>query len=107
MIVEFVIFLVTSIVVYYVYRYKKAKYHFESRDVKFLPFWPFFGNSFSSLLQKRHMFEDIDDVYKAFPSERSVIIYLVLFIMMAQNINQGTAEAERKLLSCACYMRHK
>lgn len=70
MIIEILIFIVTFIVVYFFYLHKLAKDTFRKRDVKFLPGWPVFGNAYYSTMMKKHIIEDIDTVYKAFPDEK-------------------------------------
>lgn len=70
MFVELIIFLLTFLVVYFVYLHKLAKDRFKKCDVKFVPSWPVFGNAFNSTLAKKHIFEDIDAVYRAFPDEK-------------------------------------
>lgn len=72
MIVEILVFIVTTLLVYYMYIYKKIHYFFDSRGVKYLPGWPVFGNVLKSTFLRRHITEDIDEVYRAFPDERYV-----------------------------------
>ncbi|KAL0841593.1 hypothetical protein ABMA28_015252 [Loxostege sticticalis] len=72
MLTEILVFIVTALVGYYLYVYKKIHNFFKERDVKFLPGVPFFGNAFNSTVLRKHMIEDLDAVYKAFPGERYV-----------------------------------
>jgi hypothetical protein len=70
MLVEIIIFLFTSLVAYYWIVHKRIQSHFNESDVRYLPGVPVLGNSFKSNFVKRHMFEDINEVYEAFPDER-------------------------------------
>ncbi|XP_021202508.2 cytochrome P450 9e2 [Bombyx mori] len=72
MFLETLLLLITIIVGYYWYIYKKAHYYFESKGVKYLRGVPFFGNLMNNLLRRTHLWEDYDVVYKAFPNERYV-----------------------------------
>lgn len=72
MIVEILVFIVTTLLAYYLYVYKKIHYQFESKGVKYLPGWPIFGNVINNTFVKRHIVEDIDEVYRAFPDEKYV-----------------------------------
>ncbi|XP_026324723.1 cytochrome P450 9e2-like [Hyposmocoma kahamanoa] len=72
MIVEILVFLITFIAVFIIYIHKQAKDKFRQYDVKFMPCWPIFGNTYNSIMAKKHMYEDIDAVYKAFPDEKYV-----------------------------------
>ncbi|XP_026323904.1 cytochrome P450 9e2-like [Hyposmocoma kahamanoa] len=72
MIAELLVFLITFLVVYFVYFHKLAKDKFRNCDVKFVPCWPVFGNARNSTVMKRHIFEDLDAVYRAFPDEKYV-----------------------------------
>nr|QLI62188.1 cytochrome P450 39 [Streltzoviella insularis] len=72
MIIEIIIFLVTSIVAYSLYSYKKYHNYFKQRDVKYLPGIPIFGNAFKSTFLFKHLWEDIDEIYRAFPNEKYV-----------------------------------
>lgn len=57
-------------IVYLIYEYKKLCWHFERYGIKFKPGLPIFGNTFWSTFAIKHLIEDIDAVYKAFPNER-------------------------------------
>ncbi|XP_052740073.1 probable cytochrome P450 9f2 [Bicyclus anynana] len=72
MIVEVLVFLVTTLLAYFLYLYKWVHHYFDKRGVKYLPGVPVFGNMLSSQLQKCHMVDDFDKVYRAFPNERYV-----------------------------------
>ncbi|XP_028157826.1 probable cytochrome P450 9f2 isoform X2 [Ostrinia furnacalis] len=72
MITEILIFIITTLIGYYLYVYKKIHNHFKERDVKFLPGVPFFGNAFNSIVLRKHLIDDLYAVYKAFPGERYV-----------------------------------
>lgn len=70
MIVELVVFFTTFLVVYFIYLHKLAKDFFRKCDVQFIPGWPIFGNAYHSTVMKRHIFDDLDAVYRAFPDEK-------------------------------------
>lgn len=70
MIAEIIVFIITFIVVYFFYLHKVAKDTFINYDVKFVPCWPIFGNAYNSTMMKKHIFEDVDAVYRAFPDEK-------------------------------------
>ncbi|CAG9785965.1 unnamed protein product [Diatraea saccharalis] len=72
MLTEILLFILTAIIGYYWYIYKKIHNRYKDRDVKFLPGVPVFGNALQYTLLKRHMVYDFDEVYKAFPQERYV-----------------------------------
>ncbi|KAJ0177473.1 hypothetical protein K1T71_007482 [Dendrolimus kikuchii] len=72
MISEILIFLLTTVLTYYLYVYKKIHWHFDKNGVKYLPGWPIFGNIIKNTFMKRHLIEEIDEVYRAFPDERYV-----------------------------------
>ncbi|KAM3960563.1 cytochrome P450 9G3 [Aphomia sociella] len=72
MIVELLIFGLTSLIFYYLYVYKKVHWFFEQRGVKYLPGIPLFGNLYDSTFAKKHFIEDLETVYKAFPDEKYV-----------------------------------
>ncbi|CAD0199579.1 unnamed protein product [Chrysodeixis includens] len=72
MILEILIFLVTTIVGYYLWSYKQLHKYFEERGIKYVPGIPLFGNSFKSTFVKRHIFYDLMDVYTAYPDEKYV-----------------------------------
>ncbi|KAG6460655.1 probable cytochrome P450 9f2 [Manduca sexta] len=72
MLIELLIFLVTSLLAYYVYVYKKIHWHYDNRGLKYIPGVPIFGNVLKSTFLRRHMFEDLDAVYKEFPDEKYV-----------------------------------
>lgn len=73
MIIEIFIFIVTTLLTYYLYVYKKIHWHFDERGIKYLPGWPIFGNIIKNSFMKRHIIEDLDEVYKAFPDEKWVL----------------------------------
>ncbi|KAJ0177476.1 hypothetical protein K1T71_007485 [Dendrolimus kikuchii] len=72
MIIEILIFILTTLLTYYLYVYKKIHWYFDERGVKYLPGWPVFGNVIKNTFVKRHIIEDIDEVYRAFPDEKYV-----------------------------------
>ncbi|NP_001351990.1 cytochrome P450 9e2-like [Amyelois transitella] len=72
MIIEILIFIVTFVVAYYLYVYKRNHWFFEKRGIKYVPGVPIFGNVYDTMLLKKHMIDSIDDVYKAFPDEKYV-----------------------------------
>nr|QLI62171.1 cytochrome P450 22 [Streltzoviella insularis] len=72
MISELLVLIFTTIIVYFVYTYKRSHYYLDKRGVKYVPGVPLFGNSLQASLQKRHPCEDFDAVYKAFPDEKYV-----------------------------------
>ncbi|XP_059051538.1 cytochrome P450 9e2-like isoform X2 [Achroia grisella] len=72
MFAELIIFIITTLLFYYIYVYKKIHYFFRNKDVKFLPGVPIFGNMYDSTFGKKHYIEDLETVYKAFPNEKYV-----------------------------------
>lgn len=70
MITEIIVFTLTFIVGYFFYLHKLATNRFKQCGVKFVPCWPIFGNVFYSAMMKKHILEDINAVYKAFPNEK-------------------------------------
>ncbi|XP_026324726.1 probable cytochrome P450 9f2 isoform X2 [Hyposmocoma kahamanoa] len=72
MITEILVFTLTFIVGYFFYLHKLATNRFKQCDVKFVPCWPIFGNVFYSAIMKKHILEDINAVYTAFPNEKYV-----------------------------------
>lgn len=70
MIAEILVFVITLLIVYSFHLHKLAKDTFRKCDVKFVPCWPIFGNAYKSTVMKRHIFEDLDGVYRAFPDEK-------------------------------------
>ncbi|CAG4975742.1 unnamed protein product [Colias eurytheme] len=72
MLIELVVFFITALLTYAFYNNKKLKDYFHDRGIKYVPGVPVFGNAFNSMWKKRHMVEDIDAVYKAFPDEKYV-----------------------------------
>lgn len=70
MIAELLVFLITFLVVFVFYLHKLTKDTFRKWGVKFVPCWPIFGNGFNSTMMKKHMSEDLDAVYRAFPDEK-------------------------------------
>ncbi|GBP77548.1 Probable cytochrome P450 9f2 [Eumeta japonica] len=72
MIIEFLIFVLTTIVVYIWYSHRKAVNAFTSRGVRVLPGVPLFGNFFKSAFLRRHFLDDLNECYNAFPGERYV-----------------------------------
>lgn len=70
MIAEIFIFLITFIGAYFIYLHKLAVDKFKRNDVKFVPCWPIFGNAYNSTMTKKHIIEDIDAIYRAFPDEK-------------------------------------
>nr|QLI62176.1 cytochrome P450 27 [Streltzoviella insularis] len=72
MIAEILVFVLTTLLVYILYTYKNFHYYLDQRGVKYMPGLPLFGNIYKSMFMRRHMWEDFDAVYKAFPNERYV-----------------------------------
>ncbi|NP_001108456.1 cytochrome P450 9G3 [Bombyx mori] len=72
MLVEVIVFLITTLVAYYLYVYKKIHYFYDARGVKYQPGIPVLGNILKSSLGTGHFWEDIDKIYKAFPGERYI-----------------------------------
>ncbi|CAB3253033.1 unnamed protein product [Arctia plantaginis] len=72
MLFEIIILVLTTIVGYYLYAYKRIHTHFKQRGVKFIPGVPLFGNVLGLTFLKKHFFDELDDVYNAFPNERYV-----------------------------------
>ncbi|KAL0841595.1 hypothetical protein ABMA28_015254 [Loxostege sticticalis] len=72
MIIEIIIFLVTFVVAYFLWRQKKVHDFLRERDVKFMPGYPFYGNTYGSMSDKRHMVDEIIEIYNKFPEERYV-----------------------------------
>lgn len=70
MIAEIIVFLITFIFAYFIYLHKLATGKFKKYDIKFVPCWPLFGNAYNSTMTKKHMIDDIDAVYRAFPDEK-------------------------------------
>nr|AJN91173.1 cytochrome P450 monooxygenase CYP9G18 [Cnaphalocrocis medinalis] len=72
MLTEILIFLLTTILGYFLYVYKKIHRKYDESGVKYLPGLPFFGNTIRSTFLWSHIIDDIETVYKAFPKERYV-----------------------------------
>ncbi|XP_052750679.1 probable cytochrome P450 9f2 isoform X2 [Galleria mellonella] len=72
MIAEILIFLVTTLLFYILFVYKKTHYFFEKKGLKYLPGIPMFGNMYHSTVGTKHYLEDLDVVYRAFPDEKYV-----------------------------------
>ncbi|XP_045535826.1 cytochrome P450 9e2 [Papilio machaon] len=72
MIVEILITLVTSLIIYSIYVHKSIHYWYRKRGIKYIPGVPIFGNALNSTFRKKHFVEDIDAVYKQFPDERYI-----------------------------------
>ncbi|XP_013146951.1 PREDICTED: probable cytochrome P450 9f2 [Papilio polytes] len=72
MIVEILIFLFTSLIVYCIYVHKSIHYLYKKRGLKYIPGVPLFGNAFNSTIRKKHFVEDIDAIYKQFPDEKYI-----------------------------------
>lgn len=70
MIIEILVFVLTFIIGYLFYLHKLAEDTFRKWDVKFVPCWPIFGNAYNSAVMKKHVLEDLDAVYRAFPNEK-------------------------------------
>ncbi|XP_041978557.1 cytochrome P450 9e2-like [Aricia agestis] len=63
---------ISTILIYVIYKYKAAHNYFEKHGLKYKAGIPVFGNSCKSTFYKRHTFEDIDEIYRAFPDEKYV-----------------------------------
>ncbi|XP_072931638.1 probable cytochrome P450 9f2 [Epargyreus clarus] len=72
MIVEILVFLLTTLIAYFFYIHKSIHKKFDDAGIKYKPGIPVFGNTYKSSLVKRHIFEEIDEVYRAFPDEKYV-----------------------------------
>ncbi|VVC86598.1 unnamed protein product [Leptidea sinapis] len=48
------------------------KNFFTENGLKYKPFYPIFGNNLQSTFKQKHMVEDLDEVYRAFPNEKYV-----------------------------------
>ncbi|XP_034830990.1 probable cytochrome P450 9f2 [Maniola hyperantus] len=72
MIVETIVFLITALLVYFLYLYKWVHHYFDKRGVKYLPGVPIFGNILKSTFLKNHLVDDLDTLYRAFPDEKYV-----------------------------------
>nr|AJN91174.1 cytochrome P450 monooxygenase CYP9G19 [Cnaphalocrocis medinalis] len=72
MFIELFIFLITFLVVYFLYCRKRVHDHFRKRDVRFIPGYPIYGNTYGSMSERKHMSDEIVEVYNAFPGERYV-----------------------------------
>ncbi|CAH2106044.1 unnamed protein product [Euphydryas editha] len=72
MIVEIIIFLLTSLVFYFIYIHKCIHRYFDKMGIKYVPGVPIFGNVFKSTFTLKHFVEDLDAVYKAYPDEKYV-----------------------------------
>ncbi|KOB66563.1 Cytochrome P450 [Operophtera brumata] len=70
MIIEIIIFVITTILAYYFYVHKKIQMTLRRKGIKYLPGLPFFGNILKSTFLRRHVLDDIEEIYKAFPEER-------------------------------------
>ncbi|XP_060802800.1 probable cytochrome P450 9f2 [Amyelois transitella] len=72
MFVEILIFILTFLLSYYIYVWQKIHKFFESNCVKYVKGVPVFGNVMKSTLMRRHLAEDAEEVYMAYPDERYV-----------------------------------
>ncbi|GBP50388.1 Probable cytochrome P450 9f2 [Eumeta japonica] len=72
MIAEILVLLLTILVVYLFYAHRKNINEFRKNGVNVLPGVPLFGNAWRSVFQRRHIFYDFDEVYRAFPDDRYV-----------------------------------
>lgn len=70
MITEILVFILSTVIAFVVYGYKKVHWFYESRDVKYLAGVPLFGNTWRSMLGRRHYIYDLIQVYSSFPGER-------------------------------------
>lgn len=70
MLLEILLFLLTTVIVYYVYVYKQMNNFFKRRGVKFLPGIPFFGNMYNTAFLKKHFVDEMQAVHDAFPDEK-------------------------------------
>jgi hypothetical protein len=95
--VEIIIFFFTFLCGYYWIIYKRVHSHFNDRDVRYLPGVPILGNSLKCTFMQRHIIEDLDEVYKAFPDERYLSFYLT-HTYYSRFIPVGVAEASQRFL---------
>ncbi|XP_068631922.1 probable cytochrome P450 9f2 [Battus philenor] len=72
MIIEILIFILTALIVYFIYTYKRVHSYFDERGLKYNPGLPIFGNIVRSTFLKRHFIDEIDAVYREFPDEKYV-----------------------------------
>ncbi|CAH1645291.1 unnamed protein product [Spodoptera littoralis] len=72
MITEVITYLLSFLILYVIFEFKKIHYNFKKHGIKFKAGYPIFGNTFNSTFLFKHLIEDIDAVYTAFPEERYV-----------------------------------
>ncbi|XP_045771566.1 probable cytochrome P450 9f2 isoform X3 [Maniola jurtina] len=72
MIVEIIVTLLTALLAYIVYVYKWVHHYYDKRGVKYLPGVPIFGNILKSTFLRKHLVDDLDTLYRAFPDEKYV-----------------------------------
>ncbi|XP_050684344.1 cytochrome P450 9e2-like isoform X2 [Leptidea sinapis] len=72
MFIELCVFLVTAFFAYALYNHNRMKNFFTENGLKYKPFYPIFGNNLQSTFKQKHMVEDLDEVYRAFPNEKYV-----------------------------------
>ncbi|XP_063825174.1 probable cytochrome P450 9f2 isoform X2 [Ostrinia nubilalis] len=72
MLIEILIFVVTFLVAYVTWKQKKVHDFLRERDVKFVPGYPLFGNTYGSLMDKKHIVDELIEAYNKFPEERYV-----------------------------------
>ncbi|CAG9785968.1 unnamed protein product [Diatraea saccharalis] len=72
MLVEIVIFLLTFVLAYFYYTYYRIHKFLRQKDVKFIPGLPVYGNALESMNNRKHMMDEIVEIYNAFPNERYV-----------------------------------
>ncbi|KAJ0177475.1 hypothetical protein K1T71_007484 [Dendrolimus kikuchii] len=69
------VFILTTLLTYCLYLYKKIHWHFDERGVKYQPGWPVLGNVVKNTFMTRYTVEEIDRIYRAFPDEKYVVYF--------------------------------
>nr|QEL53085.1 cytochrome P450 CYP9A104 [Mythimna separata] len=72
MILEILLFLLTTLVGYFIYSYTQMNQFFKRRGVKHFPGVPFFGNMYDTTFLKKHFLDEIQVIHDAFPDEKYV-----------------------------------
>ncbi|KAL4714908.1 hypothetical protein ACJJTC_014279 [Scirpophaga incertulas] len=72
MLVELLIFLFTFLLGYFLYNNYKVHKTLLKKDVKFIPGLPIYGNTYLTTHNKKHMSDEITEIYNAFPNEKYV-----------------------------------
>ncbi|VVC86596.1 unnamed protein product [Leptidea sinapis] len=72
MFIELCVFLTSAFTLYVLYNHTRLKNFFNENGVKYKPFYPILGNTLQSTIKQKHLVEEIDEVYRAFPNEKYV-----------------------------------